>query len=315
MQDQLLGYVLGALEPAEQEALEARLANDPELRQQLDLIRRCVQPLDDVPVTPPRGLAAQTCRYVADRRGPVPGQFAAIGTWRVTDFAVATCLFVLAALALFPALNQSRNRAQLAGCQRNLMALGQALFQFSDLHEDRFPEVAAEGPLAVAGIYGPRLHEAGLIRAVDLHCPAARSSRREVLVELPSCVEIERLSGAELRRVQALIGGDYGYGLGYVQRGRYLPRRNQSRAHFALMSDAPAEAGDVSLGHHGNSGHNVLFEDGHVRLVTHCRLGDDADHFFQNDWGIVAAGLGPDDAVIARSGVGVIILKQSPRGE
>jgi len=315
MQDQLLGYVLGVLEPAEQEALEARLANDPELRQQLELIRRCVQPLDDDPVPSPCGLAAKTCRYVADRRGPTPGQFAAVGTWRVTDVAVATCLFILAAVALFPALNQSRGRAQLAGCQHNLMALSQALFQYSDIHEGRFPEVPAEGPLAVAGIYGPRLRDAGLIHTADLHCPAARTSRTVMLTELPSCAEIERMAGAELRRIQALIGGDYGYGLGYVQRGRYLPRRNQSRAHFALMSDAPAEVGENSTGHHANGGYNVLFEDGHVRFVTHCRLGDDADHFFQNDWGIVAAGVGPNDAVLVRSGMGVIILKQSPRGE
>lgn len=316
MHDQLLGYALGSLEPSEQEALQVRLANDPELRQQLALIRRSLEPLDDArPIECPSGLAARTCRHVADRRGPAPGQFAAVGTWRLPDLTVATCLFVLAAMALVPAFNQSRQRSQVLGCQRNLMSLGRALFEYSAIHDDHFPEVPAAGPLSVAGVYAPQLREAGLIQASDVRCPAAQSARRSTLTEIPSRAEIERLAGVELRRVQSLVGGDYGYGLGYVRRGRYTARRNQSRAHFAIMSDAPPEMGETTAGHHGSWGHNVLFEDGHVRLVTRCRLGDDADHFFQNDLGVVAAGLGPDDAVIVRSGVGVIILNRSSSDE
>ncbi len=316
MHDQLLGYALGSLEPAEQDALQARLANDPELRQQLALIRRSLEPLDDAqPLECPRGLAARTCRFVDDRRGPTPGQFAAVGTWRLPDLTVAACLLILTGMALIPAMNQSRQRSQVLACQRNLMSLGQALFEYSSIHHDRFPEVPAEGPLAVAGVYAAQLREAGLIQAADVRCPAAQSARRSALTEIPTRAEIERLAGAELRRIQSLVGGDYGYGLGYVRQGRYTARRNQSRAHFAMMSDAPPEMGEASSGHHGCWGQNVLFEDGHLRLITRCRLGDDADHFFQNDLGVIAAGLGPDDAVIVRSGVGVIILNHSSSDE
>lgn len=40
MRDELVGYLLGALEPHEERALEARLETDAELRRELEDLRR-----------------------------------------------------------------------------------------------------------------------------------------------------------------------------------------------------------------------------------------------------------------------------------
>ena len=72
--EHLLGYLLGALEPTEQEQVEAELDLDPALRAELDRLAGCVGSLGltDQPLQfdPPAGLAVRTCRYVAAQTRP-----------------------------------------------------------------------------------------------------------------------------------------------------------------------------------------------------------------------------------------------------
>jgi anti-sigma-K factor RskA len=66
VREQLLGYLLGALEESERAWLEEQLANDPELRKELALVRIELESLRprrqqfDVPF----GLATRTCECV-----------------------------------------------------------------------------------------------------------------------------------------------------------------------------------------------------------------------------------------------------------
>ena len=64
--DQLLGYLLGALDDAEQELVAERLENVGELRRDLAVLSRALAPLDAVrrDYSPPPDLAARTCRLV-----------------------------------------------------------------------------------------------------------------------------------------------------------------------------------------------------------------------------------------------------------
>ena len=68
MRDLLLGYLLNALEPDEKRELERRLSIDPELRRDLELLRRSLEPLDGSTSAfdPPAGLAKRTCDFIAD---------------------------------------------------------------------------------------------------------------------------------------------------------------------------------------------------------------------------------------------------------
>lgn len=66
-QEDLLGYLLGALDPDEQRRVEDALERSPALRLRLDELAKEVAPLDDVdqPELPPIGLARRTCEIVA----------------------------------------------------------------------------------------------------------------------------------------------------------------------------------------------------------------------------------------------------------
>src|SRR5262245_66590192 len=67
--EHLLGYLLGALEPAEQAEVERELTRDNELRDELSRLEDCIGRvgLADQPehFAPPAGLAARTCEHVA----------------------------------------------------------------------------------------------------------------------------------------------------------------------------------------------------------------------------------------------------------
>lgn len=301
MREQLLGYLLGALEPAEQQMIEARLLADPELRQEFERLQEKLLPLaeaeEDGEPAPPRGLAGRTCRYVVDRLGPSSTQFGGTSSWRIQDLAVAAGVVCVAAMLFFPAVVHSRNRAQVRMCQGNLLDMGRALVEYSSLHNGYFPRVPAVGDLSAAGIYAPTLHDAGLISSDDVICPASALALAGQF-RIPTIAALRSAHGPDLRRMKATMGGSYGYGLGYLEDGHYHALRNRARPTYALMADAPDQHGTSGC---GTSGHNVLFEDGHVSLLTSCRMAELGDHIYRNALGYIGAGVNRDDAVIGAS--------------
>jgi hypothetical protein len=321
MREELLGYLLDALEPDERQVLEARLQQDPELQRDLAILRRSLGCLDHDETEPePRcGLAARTFHYVMSRVGPCSGQFAASCQWRSQDVIVAGVILVAAAMIFFPAVARSRSQARLNACQLNLSDLGQALAAYSQRHGDYFPEVPARGNLGVAGIYAATLIENGFIEPRHVVCPASEFARRGEF-RIPTRAELLAAQGDELRRLQATVGGSYGYSFGYLSAGQYHGHRNLGRGNFALMADAPppqvisskqtilesarqtgSEVPACSTGlhsvstNHGCCGQNVLFEDGRVQTLTTSQIDDGG------------AGIGPADAVIGSSGATPIV--------
>lgn len=72
MRDDLVGYLLGALEPPESNRIEGLLADPdagPRIRRELDLLGRAIAPLapDRDPIRAPAGLANRTLKTIADR--------------------------------------------------------------------------------------------------------------------------------------------------------------------------------------------------------------------------------------------------------
>jgi hypothetical protein len=303
MREQLVGYLLGALDADEHQAVDERLKHDPELAAELERLRKCLEPLDaceDDCEMPCAGLAAKTFSYVMARVGPRPGQFGSSNQWRAQDIFVAGMVVVVAAMLVFPAISSSRYQAQIRGCQANLLHIGHGLLQYSAVHNQFFPEVPTSGNLAAAGVYAPRLLEAGLIEQRHVRCPASTAS---VGLNIPSIDELQRAQGARLRQLQREMGGSYGYSLGYVADGTYHRLRNLGRSTFALMSDAPSggHRGTLGSSHHGVSVQNVLFEDGRVQLLNTRQVSDVGDDIFQNHRGHVAAGVDSHDSVIVSS--------------
>ncbi len=72
--DDLIGYVLGALDPDEHQQIAQLVERDLDLQREILRIRAQVTPLDGLvpPGPPPAGLARRTCESVAAEPVPLP---------------------------------------------------------------------------------------------------------------------------------------------------------------------------------------------------------------------------------------------------
>ncbi|HTU27396.1 MAG TPA: hypothetical protein VMF30_18445, partial [Pirellulales bacterium] len=275
MRDDLVGYLLDALEPHEKLAVETQLSRDPALRQDLEAIRQKLSLLepDQAHYTPPPGLAERTCEFVCSRievaltpAAPAPAR------WRLVDFAVAAAVFLAASVLFLPAISKSRFAMQVTGCQNNLRELGRSLAQFANVNGGRFPSLVHGEQQFPAGVYATKLSDNGLLdEPSKVICPSSIQAAEVGEFHLPALDEIQRVSREKQADLFRRMGGSYGYNLGYLNDGRYFPTENLQRKNFALMADAPdmlpsdpasRNPAQVSSANHGRKGQNVLFEDG-----------------------------------------------------
>ena len=314
-QEQLIGYLLGALDDDERMHLERRLAAEKELAGRLQAVAEEIRPLRAVAVEhdPPPGLAARTTEFVFDGRprraaarrplspaAEVPGGW--FGRISVADWVVSAALLVAVSVLLLPAIRDSRFNSRLQACQDNLRQLGLAMMQYSEHNGGYLPFVPREGQLATAGIYAPVLSEAGLLpRASTVVCPDSPLAERRSF-HIPTLDEVRQTTPVERAAMRSTMGGSYGYSLGHLEGNVYHGTRDLRRPSFAIMADRPDHARpEFRTGNHGGYGQNVLFEDGRVGfLISPASLGS-GDRFFLNDEGRVGPGRHRDDSVIVSS--------------
>lgn len=308
MRENLIGYVLNALEPTEQAEIEAQLGRDPHLKRELELLTRSLEPLswDQGMHNPPVGLASRCCTFVAEQtkvRLPAPAGAAPPSHWRMADIGVAAGVFLAATLLFWPAMNQSRYAAQVRGCQNNLRQVGMAYSAYSDMFPGRLPAVAVNSPSNRAGVQPVLLVDHGLIKEAHLLvCPGSDLADEKDNFNVPTRAELERAVAAKLAELHRRMGGSYSYSLGFIKDGKYYSPRDLRRVRHALMADAPNHAApDRFSSNHGQSGQNVLFEDFHVEFITSCRCRECQDHIFENREGKPYAGLDEDDVVLGVS--------------
>jgi len=282
-QEQLLGYLLDALDDSERELFQRRLIREPDLRGELASVSEQLRPLQAAVLEfePPPGLADRTCRFVTvESRGwetfaprvvsddllsdtsnrpcrsphgagrgtmseePAPPGW--ISRFRLVDVAATAAILVLAAMLIFPAIGESRFNSRVAACRGKLQDLGVAMTDYSDRHDGFFPRIPGKGKLATAGVYAPLLADAGLLRdSSQLACPGLGAVRHETF-RLPTTDQLRAASEEQLVDLRPRTGGDFGYTLGYVEDGRYHNTKNLGRSHFALMSDTPGNVSDSS---------------------------------------------------------------------
>ena len=375
--EDLLGYLLGALEPHEMRRVQQWLRNDSAARRQLAEIERTLGQFDaqaEPPELPPTDLVSRTLDQLPPLPpppggqepldvdagfGPSPTELPELGpteghlslpgdvtsdafdpqtashsadalaaspasghqppaesgwTWfdLLASSAAATVLLGL----LLPALAEGRFEARKNTCQDNMRQLGTELTQFVARNQQgRLPAVAERGPEAFAGVYALRLRDAGLLNDASIRwCPslepsAAMRATAGGAGQQPELVSLDTLHRASVNRLQALqraAGGHYAYTLGVLEGQHFAPPRYESRASFAVMSDAPlgrVTAGGVASDRIGHSGRgiNVLYEDGRVAFVALSDLDAMPDHPLLNHRGEVEAGGNVDDAALAPS--------------
>ena len=316
--EQLLGFLLDALDDVERENLEQQLRRDPQLQRELETLQTTLEPLAEsyTEFEPPSALAERTCDLINDRVNTdkvrlarqafssAPRSGSAPSRFSLADMFVAAGIFLAAALLFFPVILNSRHLARQTHCENNLSHLGLALANYSDKDGGGFfPCVPSDGKFSFAGVYALILRDNGYLQDPTLVlCPSSDLARQPGAFRMPTLAEVERanrLAGADFRRI---AGGSYGYNLGFVVDGKHHWPRNQGRTHFALMADAPNSAWvNLRSLNHGDRGQNVLFGDGHVRFIVECVGESCLDHPFQNDFGKPEAGVNENDSVIGSS--------------
>lgn len=321
--EQLLGYLLGALDAAESRQVEAELDKNPALRVEMarfqELLSRLGMDEEPEEFEPPRGLADRVCDFVAANgdqaavaaaafsapvqlspAGPTQGEFAR--GYSFIDMLVACCVLLTFGALLFPSINNMRLSAQRATCQFRLLQTGAGLWEYAQLQPSgRYPWIPESGRFAVAGNVPFTLHNAGFVPEVhNFNCPSVGNPECCRNSDFPSMEEVQKADGPKLWKCQRQMGGTFAYNMGYIRDGHLVPARSAAREDFALLADAP---GDLTSPVHDGLGVNVLYEDGHVRFLPTLLSGDSKikDHPFRNRKGYRAAGLDSNDASLGPS--------------
>jgi hypothetical protein len=317
MDENLVGYLLKALDADEQREVEDYLREHPEARKRLEHLRRRlgVLALDGADADPPGDLWVRALARVAEhkcRTLPAAPPAAAAppsprpAWWRRADVLVAAALLVvvggLGAVWLGGLVGETRHVAE---CQNNLRQFYQALSAYADHHDGKFPWVQSREPRNFAGSFVPALNEAGVMPTnVSVGCPGGSPHPPSAL----TFADLEKMGPDQYLATTRDLGGCYAYSLGYREgdKGPHLGLTQAMDNRLPIMADAPkSRAGnDVGPGNspnHGGKGQNVLFIGGHVAFTSTRNVGLDGDDIFLNAEQRVAAGRGPRDTVLGRS--------------
>ncbi len=244
MHEDLIGYLLGALEPHEMRRVAQWLEEDPEARQELEAIERSLRPLEEAyepPEPPPQDLVAKTLAALPPMPSPdsigrdptlvgvgekaelpesvshdlvdLPKLEPSIDNVRGrgygwTDWLGAAAAAVVMLTVIIPALAAGRLEARKTACQDNLRQFGTAITQYvSHSPQERMPAVAEVGREAFAGVFMIRLNESGLLTDPDLRwCPSLDQppSMEAALTDLTSVPSLDDLHDAPVDRLKQI---------------------------------------------------------------------------------------------------------------
>ncbi len=313
MDENLVGYLMNALDPATHRQVEDYLRDNPDGRRRAELLRQALAPLeaDADPIEPPPGLAVRTLACVAEyccrdfpqapsvRWSDAPRR----RWWRRADVLVAAGLLVTVSLLLPPVVRHLQRQHELESCKNNLGEFGRGLLRYSQEHRKAFPNVADPRlPRHVAGMALPVLFDARAMRpeAVSVRCPG---NGDPTLCPM-TLGQLQGLSDEEFRQVAPRLLGCYAYSLGYKENDEVRGYSSDSSAVPIMADRPPFRASDPctrtgNSPNHGGLGQNVLFTDGHVAFLKDRVLAGD-DIFLARDQRL-GAGVDRDDIVLGPS--------------
>src|SRR5271157_1068632 len=144
MDENLIGYLLQALDPDEQRETEHHLRDNPEAQKNLAMLRRALEPLsaDAEGFEPPADLSVRTLARLAEdqcRRQPPAMPLPVLGEheptyrrWRHVDWLVAATLMLIAGGVDVTLIVQLRTKDRVWACQNNLREIHTALLNYSN---------------------------------------------------------------------------------------------------------------------------------------------------------------------------------------
>ncbi len=196
-QEDLLGYMLGALEPHETVRVQKMVDASPELERDLLELKTTLAPLEllDEPAGSPPGLARRVCQSIASSRRMMPSGIVVSepvfagsvlagparlsaecddvggpgrGSWSLSDLMVACTAAAIVGAILLPAISLSRFNSRVTACQGNLQCLFHSMISYAEMNDGEFIKIPDSGALSVAGCFGPILKNAGLLENDNL---------------------------------------------------------------------------------------------------------------------------------------------------
>jgi len=320
MCEDLIAYALGELDEADRQRVEQALANDADLRAEIEQIEQCLAgdcPDEPTPYGMPRGLADRTVKEVTaccDEAGnaalvPSSRDFAAgLSLMSPVDMTVAISVLLTVGSMLLPALYSGRNATQRITCQNNLHNLHTLTELYAREHRGFFPVVR---PNEHAGIFATRLLESDFTARDEfeqyLLCGASpladELAQQGRTFSVPSRADLSIANGMWLLELKRTSSGSYGYQVGYLKDGLYLPARRRNSRMIPLLADAPSMVdNNLRTANHGGKLTNVLWQDGSVTSESTCTVSGRHDHLYTNANGDAAAGISWDDAVLLSGG-------------
>jgi hypothetical protein len=313
MDENLVGYLLNALDAEERQQVEASLQAQPELRGRLGLLERAVVPLaaDAEAPAPPPGLVLSTLARIAEHQchklppAPPPSrnQVETSGRrWlRRPDVLVAAMLLViLSGIGTSGLVHLWRDHVHRRDCENNLRLIWGGLQQYCDAHEGNFPRVEERGPRSVAGIFVPILCDSQMLSPdVSLNCPAQNRQP----FQCRSVDELEDLYRNQpdvFHQEARKLAGNYAYTLGYRDGAGYHGLRcdTAGKDSLPIMADRLESLRQSNSPNHGGRGQNVLFLGGSVRFCTQRTVGINGDDIYTNWDQQVLAGKAREDTVL-----------------
>jgi hypothetical protein len=163
-EEELIGYLLGSLEPAEERLVEEALKQNATIRQKLSDLEEKLAHLPDrfQEIDPPEGLSQKTLNTISivnssikandGRVQPlvVPAKKSAKkstsskdlqvgkGNWTAMDLVVGTVICFIVAVVLLPSIANSRFQTNLLHCQDNLRKIGTNMASIADSFDGEF---------------------------------------------------------------------------------------------------------------------------------------------------------------------------------
>lgn len=312
MEENLLGHLLKANDPASQRTVEQFLANDPSAPHDLSLLRKSLAPLavlreieepsadlwtrtlarvaEHMVATEGRTTAATDDRVgsmirraaeapqasIAPSVRPAPPVSDAMPpTTRSRNILGAVALSIAGLALLVPGIVHVRARSHQTACKDSMRQFHAAMSHYCDDHENKLPQVT-EGNRVASMVDTVRV--AGYLPAdATLGCPGGPPAGTTMLAH-------------------------YAYTLGFRDETGTLHGlvRGQGNDLIPLLADAPARLPNGLAPVNHRHGQNVLFLGGNVRFCTTPLVGPDQDDIFVNREGRIGAGIGPNDAALGR---------------
>lgn len=309
MDENLIGYLLEALDEPERRQVEAYLRFHPEAQARLETLRGALTPLalDSEAPAPPPGLALRTLARVAEVRArplpkaPPPSRRHA-SSWRGprrADLLAAAVLMIFLGGVTGPLLVKYWHLQGRQACADNLRQYGEMLQMYGANHDGQMPQVAQDGARAYAAAFVPTLKEAGCFS--NYPQPVCDSYGRRS-GPIPSIGDVDRARDnpdpERFPQQARQLAGNYAYSLGYRTDGR-LHGLNVKDSSQPIMADhRPLSAIGSNSPNHGGRGQNVLYVGGNVNWLTSPSNGCHDNDIYLNRTGKVAAGVDRDDAVL-----------------